>query len=79
MNEQNELIKRRFEELEHIKKLGVNPYPHRYDVTHKASEILAGYTDPIDEADAELKKTVTVSIAGRISAIRRMEKQPSAI
>jgi len=74
MNEQNELIKRRFEELEHIKKLGVNPYPHRYDVTHKASEILGGYTDPKDEADAELKKTVTVSIAGRISAIRRMGK-----
>ena len=40
MNEQNELIKRRLEELDEIKKLGVNPYPHRYDVTHKSADII---------------------------------------
>ncbi len=74
VNEQNELIKRRFEELEEIKKLGVNPYPHRYDVTHKAAELIKNFTDPKDEAETEARKSVIVSIAGRISAIRRMGK-----
>ncbi|MDD5362574.1 MAG: lysine--tRNA ligase [Ignavibacteria bacterium] len=74
MNEDNELIKRRLEELEEIKKLGVNPYPHRFDVTHKADELIKNFTDPKDEAEIEQRKTVIVSIAGRISAIRRMGK-----
>jgi hypothetical protein len=30
--ETNDLIRRRLEELEEIKKLGINPYPHRFDV-----------------------------------------------
>ncbi|MFA5011810.1 MAG: lysine--tRNA ligase [Ignavibacteria bacterium] len=74
MTEQNELVKRRLEELEEIKRLGVNPYPHRYDVTDKADDILKNFTDPKDETEAELRKKSTVSIAGRISAIRRMGK-----
>lgn len=74
MAEQNELVKRRLEELEEIKKLGVNPYPHRYDVTDKADDLLKNYIDPKDEAEAELKKKSIVSIAGRITAIRRMGK-----
>ncbi|TRZ51752.1 lysine--tRNA ligase [bacterium] len=74
MIEQNELIKRRLEELDEIKKLGVNPYPHRYDVTHKSADIIDSYTDPVDDAETEAKKQVIVSVAGRISAIRRMGK-----
>jgi len=74
MIEQNDLFKRRLEELEEIKKLGVNPYPHRYDVTHKADEILKSYTDPKDETETEERKKIFVSVAGRISALRRMGK-----
>lgn len=74
MSEQNELVKRRLEELEEIKKLGVNPYPHRYDVTHKADDLLKNFTDPKDEDETEARKKDIVSVAGRISAIRRMGK-----
>ena len=74
MSEQNELVKRRLEELEEIKKLGVNPYPHRYDVTHKADDLLKNFTDPKDEEETEARKKDIVSVAGRISAIRRMGK-----
>lgn len=74
MTEQNELVKRRLEELEEIKKLGVNPYPHKFDVTAKADDLLKNFTDPKDEAEAEQRKKNIVSVAGRISAIRRMGK-----
>jgi len=74
LTEQNELIKRRFEELKEIKKLGINPYPHRYDVTHSAKDIISGFTDPKDEEETAARKTQTVSIAGRISAVRKMGK-----
>jgi hypothetical protein len=38
----NDLIKRRIDELEEIKKLGVNPYPHRFDVTANSEQVLSG-------------------------------------
>lgn len=72
--ETNDLIKRRLEELEEIKKLGVNPYPHRFDVSTNSAEVLAGYTDPKDEAETEERKKIIVSVAGRIMGLRRMGK-----
>lgn len=74
MTEQNELIKRRLQELEEIKKLGVNPYPYRFDVTTNSKEVLANFKDPANEEEAEKQKQVTVAVAGRIMAIRRMGK-----
>ncbi|HJY63564.1 MAG TPA: lysine--tRNA ligase [Ignavibacteria bacterium] len=70
----NDLIKRRLEELEEIKKLGVNPYPYRFDVTSNSLEILSEYKDPLTEAETEEQKKNIISIAGRIMAIRRMGK-----
>jgi len=72
--EKNELIKRRFEELEEIKKLGINPYPHKYDVTSNSEEIIAGFIDPESDEEKEKRKEIIVSVAGRISAIRKMGK-----
>lgn len=74
MNEQNDLIKRRIEELEEIKKLGVNPYPHSFDVSHKADDIIKNFKDPADENEAERNKSIIISLAGRIRALRRMGK-----
>ena len=74
MTEQNELIKRRLEELGEIKKLGINPYPHRFDVTSTSSEIVASFKDPESEEEKEKQKGVLVSVAGRIVAIRKMGK-----
>src|SRR5512147_311832 len=72
--ETNDLIKRRIEELGEIKKLGVNPYPHRFDVSANSEQILSGFSDPQNEAEAEEQKKQVVSVAGRIMAIRRMGK-----
>jgi lysyl-tRNA synthetase class 2 len=72
--ETNDLIKRRIEELDEIKKLGVNPYPYRFDVTRNSEQVLSGYNDPQNESETEEQKKKTVSVAGRIMAIRRMGK-----
>jgi len=72
--EQNELIKSRLDALEEIKKLGINPYPYRFDISSSSTEILSGFKDPQNEEEAEKKKQDLVSVAGRIMAIRRMGK-----
>lgn len=74
MQETNDLVKSRLNALEEIKKLGINPYPHRFDLTSDSGEILANFKDPADEAEAESAKEKVVSVAGRIMAIRKMGK-----
>ena len=74
MPEQNELIKRRLEELEEIKKLGINPYPYSFDVTKTSAEILSSFKDPPSDEEKEKQKLNVVSVAGRLMAIRRMGK-----
>jgi lysyl-tRNA synthetase, class II len=74
LSEVNDLVQARLDSLEEIKKLGVNPYPHRYDVTADSADILANFTDPADETEIEKRKEVIVSVAGRIMAIRKMGK-----
>jgi lysyl-tRNA synthetase class 2 len=74
LSEQNDLIKRRLEELEEIKKLGINPYPHRYDVSHNSAEIIEHFKDPETEEEKAGQKEINISAAGRIMAIRKMGK-----
>lgn len=74
MTEQNELFKRRLEELEEIKKLGINPYPHRFDVSGNSKNIIESFRDPESEDDKQKQKENTVSVAGRIMAVRKMGK-----
>lgn len=74
MREQNDLIKSRLDALEEIKKLGVNPYPYRFDVTANSKEVLSGFKDPGSEEETEKQKQVVVSVAGRIMGMRRMGK-----
>ena len=61
----NELIKRRFEELDELKGKGFECYPYEYNVT--------AYSDDI-KSDYDNFESKTVAIAGRIMAIRRMGK-----
>ncbi len=74
MSEQNDLIKRRLEELKEIKNLGINPYPHRYDVSNNSKEIIESFKDAESEEEKEKQKENIVSVAGRIMAIRKMGK-----
>lgn len=63
--EQNELIKRRFEELEELKKKNINPYAYEYEVDSNSKIIKDNY---------DSYENKNVKIAGRIMAIRRMGK-----
>jgi lysyl-tRNA synthetase, class II len=65
-HELNQLMMRRREELEALKKLGVNPYPHEFDRTTFSTDILSTFTDDGPQR--------TVAIAGRIMSLRRMGK-----
>jgi len=64
-NDLNVLIKRRHEEYEEFKKLGVEPFEYSYDVSHFSTHIKETWVEGTE---------LNVSIAGRIMAIRRMGK-----
>jgi lysyl-tRNA synthetase class 2 len=66
IGELNELMLRRREELEELKKRGVNPYPYRFDRKDFSLEIVHSFKDSSPQR--------TVAIAGRITSIRRMGK-----
>lgn len=61
----NVLIKRRIEELEELKKRGINPYPYNYEISHHSKDVINNFNE-LEGKD--------VSLAGRIMAIRRMGK-----
>lgn len=63
--EYNDLIKRRFEELDELKKMGIEPYAYEFDVNSDSEDIKNNFKE--DEHRS-------VKIAGRIMAIRRMGK-----
>jgi lysyl-tRNA synthetase class 2 len=62
----NELMKRRREELEELKRRSVNPYPYFFDRSEYSVDIVASFKDDAQRRD--------VRIAGRIMSIRRMGK-----
>lgn len=62
----NDQVARRYEELQHLEALGVQTYPYAFDRTHTAAEALAGFSDDTPSGE--------VSLAGRITGIRRMGK-----
>jgi lysyl-tRNA synthetase class 2 len=64
--ELNELMKRRREELDHLRTAGINPYPYEFGINASSAEILGKYSDGMPQW--------IVSIAGRIMSIRRMGK-----
>jgi lysyl-tRNA synthetase, class II len=63
--ETNELIKRRFEELEELYEKGFEPFAYSYDVENYSQQIIDNFEE-LDQKD--------VKISGRIMAIRRMGK-----
>ena len=62
----NELMRRRREELDELKKAGINPYPHQFERDAFSREILDTFADDLPPR--------TVSVAGRIMSLRRMGK-----
>jgi lysyl-tRNA synthetase, class II len=68
--EDHPLIAERKKKLDELRKLGINPYPYKFDVTHHAKELVAVHArlEPGTESDE------TASVAGRIMLMRRMGK-----
>ncbi len=64
--ELNVLMQRRREELEHLRKMGIDPYPYAFERTDFSSDLIASFRD-----DAPPRN---VSVSGRIMSIRRMGK-----
>ena len=64
-NDLNDLVKRRFDELEELNKKSVEPYAYQFDVDNNSQNIKENF-ESLEGKD--------VSIAGRIMAIRRMGK-----
>lgn len=62
----NELMRRRREELEELKKSGINPYPYQFPRNAFSKEIIESFKD-----DAPQR---TVAVAGRIMSLRKMGK-----
>ena len=57
------LVSQRKQKLEEIRRRGINPYPYRFEVTHRTQEIRDGFDD------LEALK-VRVACAGRLAAVR---------
>ena len=65
LNDTNELIQRRFEELSNLYEKGFEPFAYSYEVNNYSKSIKENFED-LEQKD--------VRIAGRIMAIRRMGK-----
>ena len=69
MTDKNNSIKQiidiRIEKLNKLRELGVEPYPHKYEPSHKSIEILSNFIDLENQS---------VCVAGRIMALRKMGK-----
>jgi len=64
---QNDLIRRRYEKLEALRRLGIDPFGSRYPVTHWAGRLRQRYESATDE---ELRGSGPVSLAGRVMTLR---------
>lgn len=58
----------RIEKLHELRAAGIDPFPPSFDRTHHAAEILTAYSDDAPQA------LTSVSVAGRIMAVRKMGK-----
>lgn len=73
-----ELTQKRLEKLERLRAQGIEPYPHRYHRTHTIAEAISLFLEREKGGKAVNSGsegiTETVSLAGRITAQRRMGK-----
>ena len=66
IEELNELMARRRQELDELVKLGINPYPYQFHQNNSSKTIIETFTDDNPQQN--------VSISGRIMSIRQMGK-----
>lgn len=65
------ISQQRLDKLKELKDNGIDPYPHRYQLTHTAKQAMTA----LEQNEASGKEEATVArIAGRVMAIRSMGK-----
>ena len=67
MLERNEIILNRYRKCHELREKGINPFPYRYNATHKSSEVLSKVDELINSKDR-------VKIAGRVLTVRSFGK-----
>jgi lysyl-tRNA synthetase, class II len=72
MTQEDEQIQQRRANLEALVRLGVRPYPHRFERTHSVTDLVRAHADT-PAADLEASRVETTT-AGRVLAIRGFGK-----
>jgi len=62
----------RIQEIEELRKLGIDPYPYRYERTHSSRDVHNAFDDVLKAG--EVLENEKVSIAGRVMALRKHGK-----
>ncbi len=68
MESQTNLLEQRRHKLAELKRLGYDPYPHKFDYSHTLEEMRSGF-DRYDAAELQDKEE-SVKICGRIASLR---------
>jgi lysyl-tRNA synthetase class 2 len=68
--EEHRLIAERKRKLEELRQAGIDPYPHKYEPTHKAREVQVTHA----HLEAGASSSEKVRVAGRLMLMRRMGK-----
>ena len=75
MSETNDIMQVRMDKLKALKEKGINPYPSRFDATHRSKVLHETYGAlTVGESKAEEK----VSVAGRVMTLRAHGKSTFA-
>ena len=68
MGDKTDLIEQRSQKLEEIRKLGHDPYPHRYELSHTVAELVHEFSQ---KSGQELEQEeVSVQTVGRLVNLR---------
>lgn len=70
MEDLGKLIQTRIDKIKTIREMGINPFPYNYKVTDFSKDII----DNFEEYSRNNEEPKTVSVAGRIMAVRLMGK-----
>src|SRR5438132_1236985 len=72
MDELNDQIEQRIKKLDRLRSLGIDPFGGKFNVKDSASDVIAQYRQATKDALAGTP--VTVTLAGRVTALRRFGK-----
>ncbi|OQX57073.1 MAG: lysine--tRNA ligase, partial [Thermotoga sp. 4484_232] len=67
-----EVRRRRIEEVEELRKMGIEPYPYRFEKTHTTMDVRRKYEETLNVGEA--REDEKLSVAGRVISIRHHGK-----